>query len=84
VKGRSAWWDARAAEVIAAFPLAGTDWVQHSDCVDSGFYSVQNCSAGIVSSDPVVHFFADEPPLSPEEEEQAYAIASAPAQMELF
>jgi len=84
VKGRSEFWESLAAEVTAEFPLAASDWLAHADCVESGFYSVQNRTARRVPANHSMHFFADEPPLTPEEEEAAAAIMAAPAQMELF
>lgn len=83
MKGHSEWWEARAAAVCAQFPLAATDWDQHSDCVDAGVYSVQKRSFTSWPAEPRLHNFADEPPLSPEEEEAAAASATA-LQMELF
>lgn len=35
-------WISWARSVTAAFPLAGTDWEQHSDAVDAKLYSVQD------------------------------------------
>lgn len=84
MKGRSEWWDARAAAVCAEFPLAATDWVQHSECVDAGIYSVQNRRYAAAPAEPRMQFFADEPPLTLEEEEAAAAMSARPAQMELF
>lgn len=67
-------WRSRAAAVVAAFPLAGTDWGQHSDAVESGFYSVyslhKRTEIPAPAAGPVCEF-ADNVPLSPEEEEIA-------------
>jgi len=84
VSGRSRFWDELAADVTARFPLAAVDWVQHSDSVDAGLYSVQNRTARPTPAKVQLHNFAEEPPLSPDEEEAAYAQSMAPAQMELF
>lgn len=62
-------WRIRAADVVARFPLAGTDWDQHRDCIESGFYSLQNCTGIAVPAAAPDCEYA-EPPLSPDEEEQ--------------
>lgn len=81
-------WRRWSAEVCAAFPLAASDWEAHSDAVDAGLYSVRNRSfsaAPASSSDPFSCKFADEPPLSLEEEEALSASAvPEPAQAALF
>lgn len=35
-------WHRWAAGVVAAFPMAGTDWDAHSDAVEAGLYSVRD------------------------------------------
>lgn len=67
--GRSAWWDAHAAAVIARYPLAADDWEQHCDAVSTGFYSVRLCTETPPPAAELNCNFADEP-LSLEEEEQ--------------
>lgn len=62
-------WRIRAADVIARFPLAGTDWDQHRDCIESGFYSLQKSTATPAPA-AVPNCEYAEPPLSPDEEEQ--------------
>lgn len=71
IRGGS-WWLEHAAAVVARYPLAASDWEQHADAVDTGFYSVQirtgtPAPAAVSNCD-----FADEPPLSPEDEETLF------------
>lgn len=78
-------WTRHAAELGARYPLTLSNWTEHSDCVEAGFYLV---STDLVhfepkqadqaySEDPF--FSITEPPLSPEEEEEA-AAAPQPAE----
>lgn len=68
-------WVAYAADVVAAFPLAGTDWDQHSDAVEAGFYNVRKrTETSAPAAEPNCEN-ADLPleePLSPEYEETLF------------
>lgn len=68
-RASGAHWRALAADVIARFPLAGTDWDQHSDAVEARFYNVRKRTETPPPADPPNCVFAEEP-LSPDEEEQ--------------
>jgi hypothetical protein len=75
MQGRSARWDAWAADVCARFPLAASDWEQHADCVESGFYSVRKRTETPVPAAASVCENADLPldePLSPEQQEMLF------------
>lgn len=75
-------WLLWAEQVVDYFPLAGTDWKLHSEYVEMGVYDVRNRRYAERLAEPRLDNFADEPPLSPEEEEAVSA--SGPSQGQLF
>jgi hypothetical protein len=75
MQGRSARWDAWAADVCARFPLAATDWEQHSDAVDARLYIVQKRTENPPPAAEPNCENADFPfvePLSPEQQEMLF------------
>lgn len=67
-------WLLWAEQVVEYFPLAGTNWDLHAEYVETGVYDVRNRRYLVEPALDAMHDFADEPPVTPEEEEEIFTL----------